>query len=938
MEVGEILQEFNIKCDRGLEYFSKVLCPFHEDNNPSGSIHNKSGVFSCFACGKKSSLITFLVRTTGLPIYQVKRKLGIKSDCRTPIPPEDIELEHIRIWESNGLISELRKRQVSDDAIRRHRLGVKQLGNENRITIPIVNDVGEYANQRLYLPGAKERKFLNLAGRERSKIRFFPIEQLEFDQILVCAGEIKAIVAAEILNKYDIGAISPTCGELSWPTELNDRFRNKLIYVCSDDDETGYKSAELRCRLLKPFAREIHKVYLPHKTFEEYGITKGDINDFVRIGGDLYQLLLDSPEWVLVPGGEVINESITEVQFRQAFHQDSVGKRVKFTGIIAGYSGNTFNVPSLVEVKCTRDQSFCMVCDVNSKTFASLGSETEMSIHKEHPAILGLIGERTLEHSNILKDCFNIPKACRVCSFYPKKQYSVTEIRIDEQLDPTSRSEPMTMRIGYVVNGPQTFDSHSYNFTGRLYPSPKNQLSTFLASDCEPTEDSLDAYISPSDVYFDLFRPSEWTVEAVKQKLDDLYDDLEANVTKIWQRRDFHLAVDLTYHSILHFDFNGVRNVNAYIELLAVGDTEQGKSQITDSMRDYYGLGFRVDCKSVTLPGLTIGMDKSVNRYFPVYGVLVRNDRGLVIFEELKGMDQKVFQKLTEVRSTGMVQVTKIAASARYGRVRLIAITNPVGERDIASYAFGIESALGIIGTNEDLRRFDIVMILGRSDIDSNLLSQQLRNPPVVPVKYDSEHCQRLILKAWKCESVTFENTQYVLDCAKRLSAVFGDGPPVLGSNSAHIKVAKLSAALAARTASYEEDTLIVRNCHVDYIEQFLMRIYTSPSSRLDVKSKAVRDSHKLRNKDELKRFLLQLSNGKSITDVIHDTDELSSSVVKEVCGDFMTGSVLFSKLLQSNALIRIRGDCYVKTVEFMELLKSLQFPDDKLPEYLRNV
>lgn len=934
MSVEDVLKEFNITCIKTVEYY-KVTCPFHDDNKPSGTIHHRTGFFRCWVCNKQTSLTNYLVKYSNLPIYQVKIKSGVRSDCKNPISPLDVEQHHVSIWDHPTFIDALRYRQITDDDIRQYRLGIYNSGTEKRISIPILNAVGEYCNLRLYIPGAKDRKFLNLSGKDRSKIRLFPIEQLEYDQILVCGGELKAVAAARILNRYDIGAVAPTCGENVWPDELTNEFTGKLVYVNCDIDKTGAKYAELRCRKLKSVVRELHKVVFTTEMVG--GEEKGDINDYIRLGGDLYKLLLDSPEWIMVPGGEMVDEVPMEIAFRDAYTSSNVSKRVAITAVISGVNPNSYLAPSLVEVQCPRGQAYCITCDVNNQAYST---NTEMKIGKEHPVLLGIIASKDEEHTRIFKNCFKIPNTCRLCTFKRLREYNVTEIRLDEQMEPSARTEPMIMKIAYIVDGPPTIESQTYNMVGRLYPSPRNQVASFLISQIEPTSDALESYVPMNAEYLRIFQPDEWTLYGIERKLNDIYSDFEANVTRIWLRRDYHVAIDLTYHSVLDFNFGEIKNVKGYIEILAIGDTRQGKSHALDRMKDYYGLGYKVDSKNVSLPGLTIGIDMGSGsaKRFTILGILPRHDRRLIIFEEIGGMPQQIFQGLTEVRSSGYVQISKIEQKTRRARVRIIAISNPPEAREIASYTFGIESAISVIGTHQDLSRFDITMILGKKDIDQKELSEILQNPPKRENIYTDEQCQRLILKAWKCEHVIFEDTKIIIDTALRLVGIFGDGLPILDPNSTHIKIARLSAALAARTCSYENidgiDKLIVRKCHVEYIEQYLIRIYSSPSSKLNEKSKSVRDSMMMRDKEGLISYLKSINNAADVMQKIKESDVITSQFTRDLCGDFFLGTTLFAKLIQSNAINRIKGDKYCKTAQFTLLLSEISF-DLAKPEYI---
>lgn len=927
--VEDSLNEFRIKYDAKPEVFS-VLCPFHADTTPSATINRKSGVFFCYACRYKTSFHLYLSKILNSDLFTIKKKLGARSDCKHPIAPAEIEREYESLQACPTLLQELSHRCINQDIISKLRLGLRVVGTENRVSIPIVNELGEYATLRLYLPGAKDRKFMNLAGKDRQRPRLFPIEQLEYDSIVICGGELKAALAASILNRYDIGAVAPTCGENVWPSELTECFRGKLVYINCDDDETGHKYAEMRCRILKAVAREVHKVLFPTGFFDSHGVLKGDINDFVRLGGNFYDLVINSPEWILIPGGEFIEELPQGIDFRGAFSHENVGKRVSFNATVNGISENHYLAPSTVEVKCSRGNGFCMYCDVNAQ---ALNSNTEMKIGSEHAVLLSVIGEKTEEHYKAFRKCFNIPANCKECAFVPKEHYSVTEVTLDEPLDPTSREEPQSKKIGYLVNSSISSEAATYTLVGRLYPLPKNQMKVFLASDAKPARDTLDAYVPATTEELSIFQPKEWTLDALKEKLDEIYDDLEANVTNIWQRRDYHIAVDLAYHSLLYIDFGNYKGLNGWVELLIIGDTGQGKSHALNKLRDHYGLGYKVDCKSVSLAGLTIGLEKYAGKRFAVYGVMPKNDRKLVIFEELKGMKQQTLQALTETRSSGSVQISKIEHKTRPARTRLIAISNPPDQREVNSYSFGIEAAVAVIGTNEDLRRFDLVTIQSKTDIQE---LPELLNPPVVSHQYTDELCQKLILKAWKCERVIFEDSAFILSETTKLLEIFGYGPPVLDKNSSHIKIAKLSAAIAARTCSYDCDTLIVRRCHVEYIIEFLTRVYSSPSMKLNEKSESVKRALVLDNPEGLVTYLKTMINAPAIAENLIRADVIDSMIINNLIGDFMAGNALFAKLIQHNAIVRVAKGQYSKNPEFVKLLRDTNWRGEEPPAFMR--
>ena len=56
---------------RGSDFF-KACCPFHDEKNPSFSVHKVSGSFVCFACGEKGDVIAFVSKLFGITPYEAK--------------------------------------------------------------------------------------------------------------------------------------------------------------------------------------------------------------------------------------------------------------------------------------------------------------------------------------------------------------------------------------------------------------------------------------------------------------------------------------------------------------------------------------------------------------------------------------------------------------------------------------------------------------------------------------------------------------------------------------------------------------------------------------------------------------------------------------------------------------------------------------------------
>ena len=57
-----------------------VVCPFHDDHNPSCGVWESSGFFKCFACGEEGSFADFISEVDGVSLIDAKRAIRSSED------------------------------------------------------------------------------------------------------------------------------------------------------------------------------------------------------------------------------------------------------------------------------------------------------------------------------------------------------------------------------------------------------------------------------------------------------------------------------------------------------------------------------------------------------------------------------------------------------------------------------------------------------------------------------------------------------------------------------------------------------------------------------------------------------------------------------------------------------------------------------------------
>ena len=893
----------------------KCKCPFHDDTSPSCAVNVEKRMFRCPVCKTKGDIITFLAGLLKVQRSTVIVDLGKRYDLGVDktINPELVERYHARIWDAKPLVKELHDRAITDALIRQYRLGEC----DGRITIPVQNEIGLFVNMRRYLPGAPgNKKMHNTKGY--GKVRLFPIDQLKYDTILLVGGEVKAIAAIPHLNPHGIGVITATAGEGNWDPAFTQQLKGKTVYVCMDIDEAGASASRTLCIALYRTVGWLGEVKLPLNIDQ---FPHGDVNDFLVGRGSLKRLLNSTEKWE--PSSialDISDEEPKECDLNYATSARAATKRIKVKAIVSAVDIAPYIIPKQVTVTCSKDQKECALCRV----FCNM--EDNLELHPESPAILEMVASNRSTQREALMRGLLIPPSCKVCDFKVNEYYNVEDARISPRLEITERSVEKTMQPAVCI-GTGVELNEGYDLIGRTYPHPKTQQSTLLISSYSTTQDALSSYQCRDMEALEAFRPSAWTVDAIQAKLDCIYGDLEANVTRIFQRRNLHLLIDLTYHSPLFINFDG-RVHKGWMETLCLGDSAQGKSETAINLKKHYGLGEKIECKNASVAGLLGGLQQLGSRWFVTWGVIPTHDKRLVILEELKGASVEVISRLTDMRSSGIAEIPKIEKRKTHARTRLVALSNPRSDLPLASYNFGIEAVRELVGGLEDIRRFDFILLVSAADLDAGVLNRLQQNRPTVEHRYTSTLCRSLVLFAWTrtAEQVAFETdaAEAVLQGATALCEEFTDAIPIVDRGSTRYKVARIAAALAARTFSTDGEVIVVRKAHVDWVIKFIRETYMSPAFGYADYTKAIRMTQRLVDEDVLRKHINEMPFPKDFIEHVLHRNKIDLQDIQDWCAwDRIAAGQSLSLMVRKHALVR-DGRSYRKTPPFITFLKDM--------------
>jgi len=330
-------------------------------------------------------------------------------------------------------------------------------------------------------------------------------------------------------------------------------------------------------------------------------------------------------------------------------------------------------------------------------------------------------------------------------------------------------------------------------------------------------------------------------MNSVQAKFEAIHRDLESNVTKIYQRRDLMTLFDLVAHSVLKFEFGGDLVRKGWVEGLVVGDTRCGKSETVSKLMEHYRCGELVTGESATYAGLVGGLQQTQKTWSITWGKLPLNDRRMLVIDELSGLPQEAIAKMSGIRSQGVAEITKIQTEKTLARVRLLWMSNPRGKRPIAAFTSGISAIEDLIGHPEDIARFDAAMTVALGEVPLSVINVSSREP--VPHVYTTEACRALVYWAWsrKPDQVKWAPgaQDRVLRDATEISRRYV--APLVEGAEQRIKMARLSVAAAARVFSTTEDgqSVYVTEEHVEFVTDFLIRVFNKPSMAFDLYSQA---------------------------------------------------------------------------------------------------
>lgn len=807
-----------------------VCCPFphhtesgfeYKETNPSAHINLDKGLFHCKVCDKGLSETAFISELFGCS-YESAIKISKLFTTR----------EDLHTWKQLTLSDEIKNKcltlGISEEVIEALNLRT-EFGDEIGFPVLMYNKV---VDVRSYRPQDRANKIRSRNGTTSGLIIPFDlwVNTPESKWTVICAGEKDMAVT----RSNGFNAITLTGGEKALPKIINP-FKNRKIAICYDHDEAGISGAKALAAFLTPVAQEVRVVTNFHEVCEGHG---EDLTDFFvkykKTKQDLQRYILESPVFTREQAKEEQLKRHPLISLLEASKPQYINRVVQSNVQVVATFEKAMPVPTTIYAKklnSSGDPKYNQMLVGEEKTWEL----SEMTCQD----VLKLIDNNFTEAQirDNVREILGISKYEREVKVEKPTKDTVYQCNVTDLFEATSKDIATIEFTAYVLKK-RLESGKKYLITYKLVPHPyKGQQLVMIILDVEEACDSVSNFRVTEEVKsnLNLFKDLEGNVPERLNKLSEMakafigYDGYNHLIQ----------AIDLSYHTVLEFNFGAFKNVRGYLDTLVVAESRVGKSSTAEALQKLYGLGAFTSLagNSATIPGIIGGSTKVSGNYQTRAGLIPMNHRGLVIFEELAKCNSNLVRELTDIRSSNQVRIARVSGSLTLpALVRMITLTNVKNTgtkvKPINSYPNGIDILVELIGSPEDIARYDLMLILGEQ-------GNKTIDPfwePITP--FEPEAYQTRIRWVWSrtADQVVIDKEvgKYILDHCNKLNETYESHIKIFGTE-AWKKVARMAIAIAGYLVSTDDtyEKIIVTKEHVDAAVAYLVDTYDNSTFKL---------------------------------------------------------------------------------------------------------
>jgi hypothetical protein len=737
--------------------------------------------------------------------------------------------EDLEVWESSLTLKDTTRQQILSLGISENiinELHIKSDLNEH-IIFPVLM-YNKLIDIRCYVPHGNH-KISSRTGAIAGLILPYDtwVSSDKNRVTIICAGEKDMAVA----RSQGFNAITITGGENALPV-CTSAFKDRKVVICYDNDGAGKSGAIRLANFLKPIAKSVKNCTNFHSVCVN---DKEDITDFFtkynKTREDLIAFFNATPEHEV--DEQVINALYPLVDLHEATQAKYVGKIVRSNIQIVAVSEASFIAPAAILAEKTR-----MSEAADDRMYK--GEIKEWVLSNDTAQDLLHMIDNNFKESDLEKNYKNILNILQKEKYVRIRQTSKTTVfkcYVTDMFE-TINTDVIPMEYTAYAIGTKLESGKKYLATYKLVPHPyKGQQLIMLITSASQASDSVSKF-TVGDKEKENLAVIKNLPGTVAEKVDLMVNKFKG-ILGYDGNNLLIKAMDFAFHTALYFNLGQFRNERAYLDTLIVGESRMGKSSTADAMRETYGLGTFTSLagNAATIPGLIGGSNKLNGSFQTRAGIIPQNHRGLIIFEELGKSNANVIAELTDIRSSNEVRIARVSGTITLpATVRMITLTNVKTTdnmiKPIASYPHGISILTELIGTAEDIARYDLSVILG--DRGPQTIDPFWQPAEPFPIDVYRTRIRWIWSRTPEQIEIAEDVGHYIIQKSNELNQTYNCHIKIFGTE-AWKKIARLAIAIAGYVVSTNDDYthIIVTKEHIDYAVQFLISVYDNSTFKL---------------------------------------------------------------------------------------------------------
>lgn len=809
-----------------------VKCPFphftregkvYYESHASAHVNLDKKTFHCKVCDQGFNETTFISKIfettygTATRISKVFNNTETKATWESDAPA--LTAEDMELIRSLGISDTVR----DELCIRSSRPGT--------ISFPVFL-MNKLIDIRTYSPNPDEGmpKVLSRQGAIRGELIPYDliVETPLQRTLLICAGEKDmATTRSHGFNAATLGG-----GEMCLPFSKT-IFKGRDIVILYDNDDAGKMGAQKLASDLMDVAHTVKICTAFHEICKEHG---EDMTDFWnKYNGTREQLIAYMEATPVFTKEDAVQAvKIPTVTLSEATSPQYINKLVKSNIQVVAVSDTQLLVPtSLMGEKTKR-------ADAQGQVMYE-GEVREWEMTDDNVSQLMHLMDNNFKEAEIeknIKAILHIPDKEKYIRITKREKEIVYKGYVTDLFE-SMHVDNMPMEYSCYSVGTRLESGKRYTVTHKIIPHPyRGQQLIMVIMDASPAMDSISTFkVDPQVIeHLKLFQNITGTV---REKMAVFVNKVKGLLGYNGNNQLIEI-LDLSFHTVLGFNFGMFQNVRGYLDTMIVGESRTGKSSTAEALRNTYQLGTFTSLagNSATIPGLIGGSNKlSSGGMQTKAGLIPQNHKGLVIFEEFGKCDRNITKELTDIRSSNEVRITRVSGTLNLpAMVRMISLTNVKtfnGEiKSIASYPNGISIITELVETAEDIARYDLLCVL--SDRGNNQIDPFWK--PEEPMPTDAYQTRIRWVWSRTADQIIITETvgKFIVEVANDLNRLYDCHIKIFGTE-AWKKLTRLAIAVAGYTVSTDESyqNIIVTEEHVTYAAELFISLYDNPVFRL---------------------------------------------------------------------------------------------------------